>query len=88
MIKMCWNQKSNKKVFHVKLILNFSYTKHYKTCWHIVWSAKKKKKNTKNVGWKLLKTKNGKTVLSLKCSACYSKKSKISERKRSKRNVK
>ena len=82
MIKMCWNQKSNKKVFHVKLILNFSYTKHYKTC------CLKYKKNTKNVGWKLLKTKNGKTVLSLKCSACYSKKSKISERKRSKRNVK
>ena len=41
MIKMCWKQKSNKKVFQVKLILNFSYTKHYKTCWHIVWSAKK-----------------------------------------------
>ena len=46
------------------------------------------KKNTKNVGWKLLKTKNGKTVLSLKCGACYSKKSKISERKISKRYFK
>ena len=36
------------------LILNFSYTSHYKTCWHIVL------KKTDNVNSKVLKSKNGK----------------------------
>ena len=34
-------QKPNKKVIGIILILNFSYTNHYKTRWHIDESAKK-----------------------------------------------
>ena len=44
--------------------VNFSYSKHYKTCWHIVSSAK----NTENVNSKLLETKNSITLLSSKCA--------------------
>ena len=62
------------KLVGIKSILNFPYTSHYKTYWHIVWSAKKQKKNkTGNINSKVLKTKNGKTVLSSKCAVCGSK---------------
>ena len=33
-----------KKLVRIILILNFSYTNQSKTCWHVVWSAKKYKK--------------------------------------------
>ena len=39
------NKKS--KYYYLILILKFSYTYHYKTCWHNVWSAKKKKRKKK-----------------------------------------
>ena len=32
------------KLVGIKSILNFPFTSHYKTYWHIVWSAKKQKK--------------------------------------------
>ena len=35
------------------------------------------KKNTKNIDAKMMKTKNGRFVLSSKCAICSSKKSKI-----------
>ena len=35
------------------------------------------KKNTENVDSKMLKTKNGKPVLSLKCAVCSNKKSRF-----------
>ena len=34
-------------------------------------------KNTENVNWKVLKTKNGRTMLSSKCAVCGSKNSKF-----------
>ena len=37
----------------------------------------KRKKNTKNIDAKMMKTKNGKFVLSSKCAICGSKKSKF-----------
>ena len=56
-----------------RLILNFLYTNHYETCWHIVWSEK----STENVDPKVLKTKTGTTMLSSKCAVCGSKKPKF-----------
>ena len=50
------------------LILNYSYTSHYKTCC---------KRNTKNIDSKILETKNGRLMLSLKCAICGSKKSRF-----------
>ena len=55
------------------MILNFSYSKHYKTCWHIVSRAK----NTENVNSKLLKTKNSITLLSSKCAVSNGKKTRF-----------
>ena len=42
------------------------------------------KQNTENVNSKVLKAKNGRTMLSSKCAVCGSKKIKIYERTRSK----
>ena len=39
--------------------------------------CKKKKKEKKNVASKLLKTKNGRTMISSKCTICSSKKSRF-----------
>ena len=46
------------------------------------------KKDTKNVNSKVVKIKNGRTMLLLKCAVCSNKKIKIYERTRSKGNVK
>ena len=37
----------------------------------------KRKKNTKNIDAKMMRTKNGRSVLSSKCATCGSKKSKF-----------
>ena len=44
----------------------------------------KRKKDTESVDSKMLKTKNGKTMLSSKCVACASKISKFTKRKEAK----
>ena len=45
------------------------------------------KKNTKNIAAKVMKTKNGKFVLSSKCTVCGSKKSKFIKKTRSRRVI-
>ena len=42
------------------------------------------KKNTKNIDEKMIKTKNGRFVLSSKCAACGSKKSKFMKEQKAK----
>ena len=43
------------------------------------------KKNTKNIDAKMMKTKNGRFVLSLKCAICGSKKSTFMKKQEAKR---
>ena len=45
------------------------------------------KKNKKNIDAKMMKTKNGRFVLSSKCSICGSKKSKFMKKTRSRRVI-
>ena len=45
------------------------------------------KKNKKNIDAKMMKTKNGRFVLSSKCSTCGSKKSKFMKKTRSRRVI-
>ena len=39
-------QKAHEKLVRIILILNHFCTNHYKTCWHIVWRAKKYRGST------------------------------------------
>ena len=57
------------------LILEFTYTSEYKTCWHFVWKAKR----YRNVNSEVLKDKNGRLLLSkcAECAVCGSKKSRF-----------
>ena len=46
------------------------------------------RKNTKNIDAKMIRTKNGRVILSSKCDVCSSKKSRFMNETRSKRNIK
>ena len=48
------------------LILEFTYTSEYKTCWHFVWKAKR----YRNLNSEVLKNKNGRLMLLSKCAEC------------------
>ena len=56
-------------------MLSKRYCLHYKT--NMLTYCLKCKKNTKNIDAKMTKSRNGRFVLSSKCAACGSKKSKF-----------
>ena len=66
---MIQKTSENKKLVII-LILNVSYTNNYKKGWHFVSSTKK---GTESVDSKVLKTKNGRPMLSSKCAVCGNK---------------
>ena len=62
------NKNANKNVIRARLILNYLYIKH---------KSLQSVKTTKNVNSKLLKTKDERTMLLLKCVVCNNKKSRF-----------
>ena len=65
-----------------RLILNFSYTNHYKHVDVLFEAKKKKKKKKKSKNAK--SKKNDKTILSSKCATCASRKSRFTKKQEEK----